>query len=100
MIYTCIEPCRRLHNQLVDELQFKRGWVRGVLYIGFSAVCYIGGTISVMPGVFLDLTAILYCFASISEHQDELDRKALRPQAQAPYQPVDQQPNKFGTFNA
>lgn len=34
-------PCKRLRDQLIDDLGFGKGWVRGVLYILLSILCYV-----------------------------------------------------------
>jgi hypothetical protein len=34
-------PCKRLRDQLIDDLGFGKGWVRGILYILLSILCYV-----------------------------------------------------------
>ena len=49
-VYTCFGPVMRVKDRLNDEMGFKHGWVRGLLYIGFSILCYIKTSIAILAG--------------------------------------------------
>eukprot|EP00736_Rhodelphis_marinus_P014564 Rmarinus@m.9 len=65
------ETCDRVIHILLEDWHIKNGFLRAVIYVLLSIVCFLNETASIGGGVFLLLAAILYFAAQASgQHED------------------------------
>lgn len=46
-LFYCIGPAKRARDHLVEDFGLGKGWVRGILYIVLSILCYVSTTPSI-----------------------------------------------------
>jgi len=61
-VYACFGPVMRVKDRLNDDMGFKKGWVRGVMYVGFSILCYIKPSIAILAGKEEEAIPVVGCW--------------------------------------
>lgn len=72
LLYVLIPKCEEARTALVDRAYFKLPLVRAALYIVLSILCYARNTLCIAAGILLDVSALLYIFAAINRHDDQI----------------------------
>lgn len=94
LIYVLIPRCEDLRVSLVEQAFLKKPLARAALYVALSILCYTKGTLCVLAGLFLDMSALLYIFAFVNR-LDDISSGLTTDDDVSEQGPLS---NKFGTF--
>jgi hypothetical protein len=57
----------------IESVFITNGFLRSGIYVLLSIVCYLHGSINILPALFIDFTGIGYLIQYVVERQEERD---------------------------
>ena len=76
-LVACIPQCEASRKLAEENLKISNPMIKALVLSLLSVLCYFRGTLCLIAGVVLDLSAVLNVFAAINRRADAFDISAL-----------------------